>query len=76
MAERADVPQTDREAIMLMMGRMDTVIEKLDGEHGLFSKIEDLNDRVSSLENWRWYVIGGLTLVLVIYGRYLDLAKP
>jgi hypothetical protein len=37
---------------------------------------KDLPARVSALESWRWYIIGGisiLTFILVSFGRYIDL---
>jgi len=38
--------------------------------------VVDQEKRISSLENWRWYLIGGisiLTFIAVLFGRYIDL---
>jgi hypothetical protein len=70
---RADVPKTDRELLLdvhkdvqLLLKNNEVLCERIDGQ----------DVRIKQLENWRWYLIGGITLatfLLVSFGRYLDL---
>ena len=43
---------------------------------GVCLQLKDHDDRIDKLENWRWYMVGGvsiLTFLLVLFGRYIDL---
>jgi hypothetical protein len=67
-----ETPQTDRELLL----KIYQILVGPDGQSGLCSDIQKHGDRISALENWRWYILGGIsiiTLVLVAFGRYLDL---
>lgn len=37
--------------------------------------VEKLGDRVSSLEQWKWYVIGGAATIGYLIGHIQDIAK-
>lgn len=69
----AEQPKTDRELLLLIHGDMKQLkIEVV----GVCSQIKDHDDRIDKLENWRWYFVGGLsilTFILVLFGRYIDL---
>jgi hypothetical protein len=61
----ADVPKTDRELLLNIYGDMTRVCALVDRHE----------KRISVLENWRWYILGGIsicTLILVTYGRLID----
>ena len=75
----ADAPKTDRELLLQIHGDMHSIKERLegrDGRGGLCAQVENQAERITRLENWKFYIVGGITLatfVLVIFGRYLDL---
>ena len=75
----ADAPKTDRELLLQIHGDMQSIKERLegrDGRGGLRAQVENQAERITRLENWKFYIVGGITLatfVLVIFGRYLDL---
>jgi hypothetical protein len=75
----ADVPKTDRELLLQINGSLGRVIERLegkDGTGGLCAIVDMQGKRIGALENWRWYLLGGISLatfVLVVFGRYIDL---
>jgi len=69
----ADQPKTDRELLLLIHGDMKKVKEQIGG---VCLQLKDHDDRIDKLENWRWYMVGGvsiLTFLLVLFGRYIDL---
>ena len=69
----ADQPKTDRELLLLIHGDMKQLKTEI---VGICSQIKDHDDRIDKLENWRWYFVGGLsilTFLLVLFGRYIDL---
>ena len=69
----ADRPKTDRELLLIISGDMRQVREQI---VGVCTQQKDQNDRINRLENWRWYLIGGISIVtflLVLFGRYIDL---
>ncbi len=82
----ADSPQTDRELLLQIASELRHLNAKITGkggicdqQHELEDRVADQEKRVSALENWRWYLIGMGTIfiILVSYGRYLDLfGKP
>lgn len=49
-------------------------IEKLEIEKANDCDLDKLKERTSSLENWRWYIIGISTAVWVIVGFLIKLA--
>lgn len=49
-------------------------IEKLEIEKANDCDLDKLKERTSSLENWRWYIIGISTAVWVIVGVLIKLA--
>jgi len=62
----ADAPKSDRELLLEVHRDVGYIKTKMD-KHDV---------RISNLENWRWYIIGGisvLTLVGVIWGRLIDI---
>jgi hypothetical protein len=72
----ADAPQTDRELLLQIAGELRHLNAKITGKGGICETQHDLECRVDALENWRWYILGGvslLTFVLISFGRYLDL---
>jgi len=75
----ADVPKTDRELLLQIHGDMQSIKERLegrDGKGGLCAQVENQGVRISNLENWKYYIVGGITIatfLLVAFGRYLDL---
>jgi hypothetical protein len=72
----ADTPQTDRELLLQIASEIKHLNSKIVGKGGICETQHDLECRVAALENWRWYIIGGaslLTFVLATFGRYLDL---
>ncbi len=74
----ADVPKTDRELLLNIHGDLIRVKERIegkDGRGGLCALVEKQEKRINALENWRWYLIGGITLstfFLVLFGRLID----
>lgn len=76
----ADVPKTDRELLLMIHNDMLQIKERLegrDGHGGLCAEVSDQAMRIQRLENWRWYLIGGLSIItflLVALGRYIDIA--
>lgn len=71
-----DAPQTDRELLLQIASEIRHLNAKIVGPGGICDTQHDLERRVDALENWRWYIIGGaslLTFVLATFGRYLDL---
>jgi len=75
----ADVPKTDRELLLQIHGDMQSIKERLegrDGKGGLCAQVENQGVRISNLENWKYYIVGGITIatfLLVAFGRYFDL---
>lgn len=75
----ADVPKTDRELLLQIHGDMKQVKERLegkDGTGGICAVLESHGKDIQELQNWRWYIIGGISIItffLVAFGRYLDL---
>ena len=75
----ADAPKTDRELLLQIHGDMQSIKERLegrDGKGGLCAQVENQGVRISNLENWKYYIVGGISLAtfaLVVFGRYLDL---
>ena len=75
----ADAPKTDRELLLQIHGDMQSIKERLegrDGKGGLCAQVENQGVRISNLENWKYYIVGGITIatfLLVAFGRYLDL---
>ena len=73
----ANTPQTDREWLTRVEGKLDSVIDKIqgsDGRGGLCAKIEAQEDRIKKLEDWRWWLAGALSLItLLLVGRYVVL---
>jgi len=72
----ADAPQTDREYLIQIAKDLQHLNTKITGKGGICETQHDLECRVNALENWRWYILGGvslLTFVLISFGRYLDL---
>lgn len=72
----ADAPQTDRELLLQIASELRHLNAKITGKGGICETQHDLECRVVALENWRWYILGGvslLTFVLISFGRYLDL---
>jgi hypothetical protein len=69
----AEQPKSDRELLLLIHSDM----KQLKTEIGsICNQIKDHDDRIDKLENWRWYFVGGLsilTFILVLFGRYIDL---
>jgi len=76
---RADIPKTDRELLLQLDYKIDSMMDKIqgkDGKGGICADLANHGERIRTLENWRWYIFGGLsiiTLILVLFGRYLDL---
>jgi len=76
---RADVPKTDRELLLQLDMKFDNILEKFqgkDGNGGICQDLADHSKRIQNLENWRWYILGGIsiaTFVLVAFGRYIDI---
>lgn len=67
----ADVPKTDRELLLIIHQDVNQMKEKIqgkDGKGGLCSQIEQQGNRISDLERSRWYLAGGLGLLLLLVG--------
>jgi len=76
MAVPSDEPQTDREWLTRIDSKLNNLTEKIDGKEGICILLRKHDARISTLENWRWYIIGGisvLTLIGVIWGRLIDI---
>ncbi|MDD4776111.1 MAG: hypothetical protein PHG75_06345 [Syntrophomonas sp.] len=75
---RADVPKTDRELLLQLDMKFDNILEKFQGKNGnggICADLEDHGKRIQNLENWRWYILGSVsiaTFALVAFGRYID----
>jgi hypothetical protein len=72
----ADVPKTDRELLLQIHMDVNYLRTKIIGNGGICQEIDGHEMRITALENWRWYLLGGvsiLTFVAVLFGRYLDL---
>lgn len=72
---RADVPKTDRELLLQVAGSLEHIREKIEGENGICDILRIHTDRLNSLENWRWYILGGVTLatfILIALEQYLN----
>lgn len=71
----ANVPQTDREWLMRVEGKLDQVIDKIqgpDGKGGLCGRIESHEKAIRLLQNWQWKVVGGLVVLGALEaGRYV-----
>ena len=35
------------------------------------SKVDELEIRVRTLENWRWYIVGGIAVAIIAYEIYV-----
>ncbi len=60
----ADASQTDREWLIRVEGKLDRVIEKLDGIDGRGGLCDD----VQKLQRDRWYLAGALGLLILMVG--------
>jgi hypothetical protein len=67
----ADVPKTDRELLLTIHQDVNHLKEKIegkDGTGGLCGSIEAQGKRISDLEQSRWYLAGGLGLLILLVG--------
>lgn len=68
---------TDREILLLNITEIRDLKEKIvgrNGEGGLCAEVKKQDSRLRKLENWRWYIGGGLTLItFLLIGRYIVL---
>jgi|GEM_PF-2293124 len=74
--DRADIPKTDRELLLQIHSDLGHLNQKIVGVGGICETVQNHDNRICALENWRWYIFGGiavLTFALVAFGRYIDL---
>ena len=67
----ADVPKTDRELLLTIHQDVNHLKEKIegkDGKGGLCGAIDDQAMRINKLEESRWYLAGGLGLLILLVG--------
>ena len=72
----ADEPQTDREYLIQIAKDLQHLNAKITGKGVICETQHDLECRVDALENWRWYILGGISLLIFLlasFGRHLDL---
>lgn len=72
---RADAPKSDRELLLQVASDLEHIKEKIDGDGGICATLRMHTERLDALENWRWYILGGVTLAtfwLVALGQYID----
>jgi hypothetical protein len=67
----ADSPKTDREWLTRVEGKLDRVIETIDGKSGNGGLCSD----VKALQRDRWYLAGaiGLLIIMVGAGRLIEI---
>lgn len=75
MTIAADEPQTDRELLLQIHHDVNHLKTKISGSGGLCDEIHLHDQRIASLENWRWYILGAFaafTFLLVFVGRLIE----
>jgi len=69
----ADQPKTDRELLLVIHIDIKQVKDQV---ISMCTQLHDQDERIDRLENWRWYIIGGisiLTFFLVLFRQYINL---
>jgi hypothetical protein len=71
----ADVPRTDREWLTRVEGKLDSLIDKIqgpDGKGGLCEQLARHEAELADNKKWRmWMIVGMILLIALISGRYI-----
>jgi len=74
-------PQTDHELLLLISQSINNMKEDIneikeqmrEQENDLFTKCGIIEDRITNLENFRWFTCGGLSVLIILVGWILTI---